>query len=187
MGNAVQDALLERRTIRAYKPEALSKEQISALAEAALASPSASNGQPWRLKLITNKPLIEEFDKAIFESFKETLPEVYERSKSRGSTVLYHAPLVVLILTPQSNPAPVDVGILSENLAISAIGLGLGSAILGLPGFLFKSPEAAEVWRKKLEIPEGYDLALTVVVGFKADDAVVREHVADFSKVSYIV
>jgi RimJ/RimL family protein N-acetyltransferase/nitroreductase len=186
MGNAIQDALLERRTIRGYKPEALSKEQVAALAEAALASPSANNAQPWRLKLITNKPLIEEFDKAIFESFKVTLPEVYERSKSRGSTVLYHAPLVVLILTPQANPAAVDVGILSENLAISAVGLGLGSAILGLPGFLFKSPEAAEIWRKKLEIPDGYDLALTVVVGYKADGVEVRAYAPDFEKVSYI-
>jgi nitroreductase len=185
MGNQVLKAIQERRTIRAYKPDALSKEQTGSLVEAALASPSANNLQPWKLKVITNKDLIDEFDKAIFESFKETLPDVYERSKSRGGTVLYHAPLVILVLLPAS-ASPLDTGILAENIAIAATGLGLGSSILGLPGFLFRSPEASKVWREKLQIPDGYELSITVVAGYAADGVAVREYAPDYSKVSYI-
>ncbi|MDR1542565.1 MAG: nitroreductase family protein [Clostridiales bacterium] len=186
MEGKVLEAILTRRSVRQYKPEVLSEQQISAIVDAALASPSASNSQPWLLRVITRKPLIEEFDEAIFESFKDAAPEIYERSKSRGSTVLYHAPLVILVLIPEASKPLMDAGILAENIAIAAKGIGLDSVILGLPGFLFRSAEAGAKWREKLQIPKGYELGITVAVGYKADSAVVRDYAPDYSKVAYI-
>ena len=45
----VIDALNSRATIRAFKPDAVSKETILEILEAATRAPSSGNTQPWEL------------------------------------------------------------------------------------------------------------------------------------------
>ena len=47
MTNPVLTAISERRSIRQYKPEQITEEQLQALLRAAVESPSARNLQPW--------------------------------------------------------------------------------------------------------------------------------------------
>ncbi|MCL2122771.1 MAG: nitroreductase family protein [Desulfovibrionaceae bacterium] len=49
------EAIFTRRSIRKFLPKAISREEIEELLQAAMAAPSAGNGQPWLFLVITDK------------------------------------------------------------------------------------------------------------------------------------
>ncbi|MDR1560080.1 MAG: nitroreductase family protein [Clostridiales bacterium] len=186
MTNQTLDVIQARRSIRAYKADKpVNAEQISTLVDAALAAPSANNKQPWLLNVVTNAELLAGFDKAVVETLKTLAPEAYDRIVSRGGTVLYHAPLLILVLIPSDSKPYMDAGILTENIAIAAKAIGLDSVILGLPGMVFQGDKAGE-WREKLRIPEGYEYGVSVAAGTAEDGAAGRSYSPDYSKVTYL-
>ncbi len=54
MNISVQEAITFRHSVRSFKKEALSQEQLTELLEAARNAPSSLNSQPWRFKLVTD-------------------------------------------------------------------------------------------------------------------------------------
>ena len=54
MKSSVLQAILDRRSIRDYRPEQITGEQLQALISAALASPSAMDRQPWHFTVVQN-------------------------------------------------------------------------------------------------------------------------------------
>ena len=156
MSNSVMQAILDRRSIRAYVQKAVTEEQKQALLQAALASPSAINSQPWHFSFVEDQALLQEVNAALCERLVANAKD--EETRARFSdpnySVFYHAPLVVFISGPAS-PEPlkfatIDAGIAVENLALAAQGLGLGSVILGMPGEAFLGDQArtsTAAWR----------------------------------------
>ena len=59
MENIVLKTILERRTIRFYKDEQISDEQLSAILEAAVWAPSGRNGQPCHIRVLQDKKALE--------------------------------------------------------------------------------------------------------------------------------
>lgn len=55
----VKEAIARRRSIRKYTDEPVSRELLLELVEAARLSPSGCNSQPWRFRLVTDRPTIE--------------------------------------------------------------------------------------------------------------------------------
>ena len=49
------DSIIERRSIRKYKAQEISKEQITQIIEAAIKAPSAKNRQPWKYLIYSDK------------------------------------------------------------------------------------------------------------------------------------
>lgn len=186
MTNQVIETIKSRSSIRAYKPEHLSETQVNVLIEAALASPSARNLQPWRVHILQNKELIDEWERAIVDYFVQRDEKaVIEIMKERNNKVFYDAPCVFVIpINPQHGYAHMDAGILSQNIALAAKSLGLDSVILGFPSVVFNS-EKAEEWKKKLMFPEGFNYGISVAVGYA--DMYKAPHALDYSKVVHIV
>ncbi len=54
-----------RRSVRRFKPDALRRDQVEALVEAAITAPSASNKQPWRFFVVTDRARIEALAAAV--------------------------------------------------------------------------------------------------------------------------
>ena len=59
----------------------------------------------------------------------------------------------------------IGAGIAVENMALAAVGLELGSVILGMPHEAFVGEEAEEL-RKALHFPEGFDFMIALAVGY---------------------
>ena len=59
--NEVLKAIRDRRSIRSYEPEQITDEQIQALLDAALQSPTARNTQQWHFSVVQNRALLDEF------------------------------------------------------------------------------------------------------------------------------
>ena len=135
MNNQVINAIFERRSHRAYQDTQLTQEQLDTLLEAALASPSANNLQPWYFTAVQDQAVL---DRINHEAHKGAQAQDSAQRSPRFSDpefhVFYKAPTVIFITTDQNKGSKaLDCGIAVYGLALAAQSLGLGSVILGLP------------------------------------------------------
>jgi nitroreductase len=63
----VLEAVLKRKSIRAFKPDPVPPEILKRIVDAALHAPSASNSQPWELAVVSGAKL-EEIKRAIMDN-----------------------------------------------------------------------------------------------------------------------
>ena len=182
--NETLKTIAERYSCRDFTGAALKDEQIKDIVEAALAAPSGMNRQPWHLIIVVDKGLIEELDveaMSILAAAKDK--SGYERIKSRGGKVYYNAPCMVIVTSDGSGPAALDCGIVSQNVALAAVSLGLGSVICGMAGIPLSGPRADEL-KKRLKFPDGHRFAISILVG--AAKSGKAPHELDKGKVTYL-
>jgi nitroreductase len=174
--NTVLETVCARSSIRAYTPEKLTEEELSALRKAALASPTAMNRQDQRFIYITSDEKRARLEEAIIEGVVASGNTAFlERMKSRGGKVTYDAPLVVVICAKPGRFSPVDAGIAVENLALAAKSMGLDSVILGMPAAAFSGPNA-EAAKAEFAFPEGFEFEIAISIGHRAMDKAPHEY-----------
>lgn len=96
----VIEAIESRRSVRAFRPEPVSKEVLAKILEVALRAPSTDNTQPWEFTIVTG-PMLADLKKALSEKMgdpSEFQPDIpfpaltyrppyIERSKKQGKKV----------------------------------------------------------------------------------------------------
>jgi len=181
--NEVLKAIATRNSCRDFSGEPLTDAQVEALADAALAAPSAMNAMPWHIIAITNKPMLDELDEACIARIAETNPGWHEKMKERGGKVFYNAPCLFIIAKNDSDWAPLDAGIVTQNIALAAHSLGLGNVICGMARLGFEG-DAGVDWIKRVQIPEGYSFCMSVCIGTANKDK--APHELNREKITYI-
>ena len=105
--------LFHRVSIRKFKDEAVSSEDIGYILEAAMAAPSAKNQQPWEFYVIQNR---------------EVLKKLGESSPFSGPAG--NAPVAIVSAYREDCELPefahIDMSIAMENLWLAADEIGLG-------------------------------------------------------------
>ena len=180
--NETLKSIQERYSCRGYTGEKLSKEQLQAIGEAALHSPSSRDTQHWEIIAIHSKEILDAMNDSAMAHIKENEPEAYERILGRGGKVYYNSGCMFLILTPPNAHSEVslDVGIVAQNIALAATSLGLGNVIARMSEFAFISKDKGLELKKKIGWKEGYNFGMGVIVGHK--DNVKEPHQIDPSK-----
>ena len=182
--NEVLKTIADRYSCRDFETTPLTEEQIKSLVEAALASPSARNEQPWQVIVVTDKKLIEELDADGVRILSEMEDKTYyERVSARGGKMLYDAPCLIMIASNGSEYADIDCGILTQSLTLAAHSIGLGSVVIGLLKIPLAGPRGDE-FKKRMNFPEGYGFGISVLVGTVKSGK--EPHELDMSKVTYI-
>ena len=151
----VLKAIFDRRSTRGFDGVSLTESELKTLIDAALASPSAMNRQPWHFSFVTDKNIIAEFDACADKVLK------------REGGLLMGAPLFVIISIDPAEKhryTDVDCGIAVENLALAAMGLGMGSVIVGMPAQVLESEEGS-VFMKKMGVPDGNVYTVGIIIG----------------------
>ncbi|MGN1070369.1 MAG: nitroreductase family protein [Candidatus Fimadaptatus sp.] len=161
--DAIQ-AILSRRSVRAYQDRAVEPDKLDALLECAINAPSTNNAQNWHFTLITDGALLRAFEDA-FSAHARELDGEWRARIVGGYRVLHGAPAAILISAP--NARDINAGIAAENVCIAAQALGLGSCMIGLVRVVFSSGEGEE-WARRLCCPEGLTPALMVTLGYPA-------------------
>ncbi len=169
MTNPVLQAIDQRRSIRAYTGEQVSKEQLDVLLSVAVSSPSARNSQPWHFTVVQNQELIEQINRAAVDQMKKDADEAFlARLNEPAYTIFHHAPTVIFIsANSEGRYAILDCGIAVQNIALAAHSLGLGSVILGMPRAAFEGPQK-ETLEKALDFPKGSSFQIAIAVGHPA-------------------
>jgi nitroreductase len=173
-----------RYSCRDFAATPLTSEQVNNLAEAALASPSGMNRQPWHVIVITDKALIDEVDAVGVDILANAEDKGgYEMIKSRGGKLFYNAPCMVVIVSDGSGSATMDCGIVSQNVVLAATSMGLGSCICGMARIPISGPKGEEL-TKRMKFPEGYGFGIAVLVGHANSGK--APHELDKSKLTFL-
>jgi nitroreductase len=152
----VQEVLEKRFSPYAFSSRPVEAEKLRKLFEAARTAPSSYNEQPWRFVLATCQ---------VPEAFERLLETLTERNRQWAR----HAPVLVLSVakldfTHNGQPnrhAWYDAGQAAAYLTLQATELGL--YVHQMAGF------DSEKARQLLEIPEGYEPAAMMAVGYLGD------------------
>jgi len=189
----IYELMKSRRSVRQFKPEPPSREQIERLIEAAITAPSASNKQPWRFLVVTNREVIVRLAAAVRESVDRIASHVEPSSeqafRSYGDyfTRFETAPVVIVpifksltvlsnliddrlsqsererIAVMERNSGLMGAAMAMENLLLVAHEMRLGAS--GMTGPLVASDRIREI----LDIPPSWDIAAFIPVGFEAE------------------
>ena len=201
--NAVERAVLQRRSVRNYKDEPVPDHLIRRVLEAGRFAPSAGNCQPWQFIVITDKALIAKMDEAVVAMSKglwatyknDELSRAWgpwlkprpmpssrglsgaasARSSREEMIPSLGAPCVILLAADaRAITGPqLNIGICGQNMNLVANSLGIRAC---WNGFLVSGvPAIAD----KIDLKPNWSVITTLVLGwpaFKQDGMVAREY-----------
>lgn len=175
---AVVKTIMERRSIRKYKPQPVEREKMQTIVECGVNAPNAMNRQPWEIRVVDNPDFIN----GVTELYKKEQPKAAEDPNFKN--MFRNAPTVVFVgRDVQSGSAEFDCGLLSENMMLAAQSMGIGSCCLGSPAAFMRSPAAAE-YLKKLGFSEGYELLYCIAFGYPDETPAAKPR--DLTKIKFV-
>jgi nitroreductase len=148
------EAILSRRSTRKYKPEAVPKELMDELLNAAMNAPSAGNEQPWYFIVIQNRKILDEIPK--FHPFANCL-------KESPQAIVVCADLKLL-----KHPEPwwaQDCSAATENILIAAYAKGLGARWVGV----YPIEDRINGMKELLGLPQEIIPVCIVAIGYPAE------------------
>ncbi len=201
--NAIERAVLERRSVRNFKDKPVPEPLIRRVLEAGRAAPSAGNCQPWKFIVITDRDTIRKMDEVttatmspMYHMYKDdeqvkNLKPMAEAGTSgldrriasggMGSVAggllppSLGAPCVIVMLGDKRSIGSLDmnIGICGQNMNIVANTLGIKATWVG---FLIPGFSAIAA---KFDIGENWQPLTTLVLGypaFRQEGMVAREY-----------
>lgn len=151
-----------RRTIRQFRPEPVAREFLEKLVDLARLAPSAANLQPLEFILVHDKAMCAE----IFACLKWAAYIAPEGNPKPGNEPAAY--IVTLVNTRiREKMFEYDVGAAMENMALAALGEGVGSCWL------------LSIDRERLAgilgVPDGYRIDSVLALGYPAEDPAVED------------
>lgn len=161
------DVINNRRSVRQYKDEQISDEDIEKILNAAIKAPTARDEAPWHFTVVQNRELLDEINSSVITILKNSGDELLEAIAASGRHVMHNAPTVVFVSAKSdATNMQADCSAAIENMLLAAEGLDIGSCWLGLVAVYFSVEENLE----KLHIPEGYTPLYGVSLGYKVKE-----------------
>ena len=187
----VSETLQTRHSCRAFKPDPIDKDELLAMLNTALRTPSWANSQPWEIFVAGGELLKEinmEFLKdypnipanldiprpknwpsAITKRQKEFISGISlaagEAAKQFGelNQKFFNAPAVIYLCMDKSLTtwSMFDLGALSQSIMLMAAENGLATIPAAI---LVYYPE---ILRNKLDIPDNYSIVLGIAIGYE--------------------
>ena len=144
MGNEVLDAIMQRRSIYQFKPEAVSTEKITSILEAGRWAPSYANSQPWEFITVADSKLKQE----VVEIVRETMAA---HAGIEGAHVI-----IVTCVDPEKDQYHFveDGAVATQNMALAAHSLGLATYWVGILSSTNDRKSVEHRIKEVLSIPE---------------------------------
>ncbi len=151
------DVIMSRRTIRKFKPDKLTDDQLLRYINAARVAPSAANLQPLRYVVVNRSETVD----ALFPLVRWAgYLKPYYNPKAGERPVAYVA--VCADLTVKKTQLETDLGAAAENLILSALCDGVGACWIGAVDY-----EKAE---ELLGLDENIKLLSIIALGYPAEE-----------------
>ena len=175
MENEVIETIMARRSIRKYNAEPVKRETMDIILKCGINAPNGLNKQSWEVRVLDNPKTIQKLQDNMVAANPGMDPEMV-RGCFRG------APTLVLVANDSVYDfSPIDCGLLTENIVLSAWSLGVGSVCLASPiRFICNSPEAMAL----LGFSEGYTPIICVGLGYADETPEAKPR--DMAKVKYL-
>ena len=171
------EAILKRKSTRAYTNEQISEDALNKIIQAGCASPVAmARYDSLHITIIQNQDVIA--------NICDITSDMLFNKMGVKKSVNFGAKTMILVSTnPESLPyemACVNVGIVVENMVLAATSMGIDSVILGgVPRAI--APNAEIV--RSLGIPEGFTPILGAFFGYATSDEPAKEHSISINRI----
>jgi nitroreductase len=161
----LNEAIIGRRSVRAYSEEPVSKEQIEEVLEAGIWAPTGMHREPWRFIVIEDKALIKYVSDETKILVQKNMPPLAKQFSTELDIICYNAPVLVLVCT-EKDQQWADINLLdsvlaAQNMFLKAHELGLGTCYMGFVNLISSKPEVL----KKIGVPENCDMQLSFILG----------------------
>lgn len=176
--NEVVKTIMERRSVRKYLDKQVEHAKLEVIARCGVNAPNGMNKQPWAVRIVESKEWID----GVTSEFVKKNKEMAERDKN-FKNMFRNAPNVIVIATPKGQ-GQIDAGLMGGNMVMAAQSLGLGTCCLGGPVQFVKNDESAKLYLEKLQIPDGYEIAYMIAVGYPDEQPEAKPR--DMNKILYI-
>ncbi len=137
----------DRRSIRKYKPDEVSEEDLMTILQAGRWAPSASNKQPWHFIVIRD------------EKMRRKLSDIHDYGR-----FMKESPVVIVVLGDQAKHARyylADPHQAVQNMLLAAHSLGLATCWMGV-----RDTDLEPQFRKALEIPKDLRVICSISLGY---------------------
>ncbi len=158
MGNPVLEAIKTRRSIRKYKKEQISDEELNQVLEAGTFAPTGKNQQDPFIVAVQNPDKIAE------------LVKMNATIMGTDSNPYYDAPTIVLVFVPlpeANRNAVQDGSLVLGTMMLAAHSLGLASCWINREMEMFATQEGKQIMAE-FGIPEGYMGVGALSLGYPA-------------------
>ena len=153
MTNLVLEAIKNRRSVIRFETTPIEEKKIQTILEAGRWAPSWLNRQPWRFTVVANP--------SIKESLSNSAPTVYKLG-------VQEAPVCIVVsVDPNEDPFHFieDGAAATQNMALVAHALGLGSCWIGTFNLEGEKESTEEKVKNTLEIPKTHRVISLLPIG----------------------
>lgn len=160
--NEVVNTILQRRSIRKYKPQPIEKDKWAQIVECGVYAPNGKGLESWEVRVVDNPVCWLRYI---------GLSAVHgERTGGTTLRAAYGAPVLVFIAYDTTyDLSQVDCGLLGGNMMIAAQSLGIGSCCLGGICRFLNEPEGRELL-DELDFSETHKLLYAIAFGYPDEE-----------------
>lgn len=162
----LKELCLERRSVRAFRDDPVTREQIAAVMECVRLAPSAVNFQPWRFVIVTDPALRERINACYPRDWFRSAPVAIVACGDHG---------VAWKRRDGKDHCDIDVAIAGEHLVLAAAEQGLGSCWI----CAFDAAACAEA----LGLPPHVEAVALFPLGVPADGAAPEKKRHDMDEI----
>jgi len=172
MENEVIKAIKERRSIRRFKPEQVSDEELNTVLEAGTWAATGHSSQASWIVAVQNKEICDKLRKMNAEIM------------GSSSDPFYGAPTIVLVVAPEDYANNVkDGSLILGNMMLAAHSIGLGSCWINREDAMFATEEGKALLRS-FGLPDGMLGIGALALGYPSSfPHTVKPRKADFYRV----
>ena len=159
--SVVTELMMSRRSIRAYKDKAISRETLNEILKCGINAPNGKNLQSYEIRVIDSPALIDSITKAVVTD----KPDIAHRDGFKN--IFVNAPCVVCIAYDTNyDMAQIDCGLLGENIILAAWAKGIGSCCLGSSARWILDSPSAKPYLDRMAFSKGYELLYCIALGY---------------------
>lgn len=178
--NETIQTILSRKSIRAYTDEPVSDEDIATIVSCGLQAPTGMNRQPWHVTVVQNRALLDRIS-AKNQEIMAASPDESTRKKAavKNFDNFRSAPMAIIISgTNRETYTIADCANVTENMALAAHALGLGSCYIASFALSLNQPDGSAL-KTELGIPDEYMPLFALCLGHAAEDPAPRKRNPD--------
>ena len=150
--------LMTRRSVRSFTDQAVSKEDLQVILDAARYAPSGRGRQLWKFTVLKNKALMEELARRIADQI----------GRDYGYN-FYGPDTLILVSNERDNPHGIaDSACALENIFLAAHALGIGSVWINQLNGICDCPAVRAVLTK-LQIPDSHVVWGMAALGYAGE------------------
>jgi nitroreductase len=166
--NPTIDTILNRRSVRAYEPKQIPRDDLEKILSCGDAGPSGANNRGWRYVVVQDpayrKKLVER-GMPIYRQWMEKMPQsfkVMREAIDKSPDPIYYGAQTIIFVIGKSMTADMDCPIACQNIMLAARALGIGSCWVHIGQLVLQDPAV----REDFTLTEGEKAYGPIVLGY---------------------